>query len=577
MPDLRAAYGPLSERFSRGYAPDEPLVVLEHAGAAEALREIVARRFRGETVFVRAMLQRENSSRVDSVAPSVLATFEALDDRRVALDQACAGTLQANGRNLSTIPAYNGANLRLMQAALRLADGLVVSSQAERRRIEEVLDTQPPYIVAPRVDPSVPQPGSAAAGEGDAVVIWAPHLSGDVASAFAVALSEFRLPLLLVSASAPTKVSPAQWFAFEQGALALSRARLIVDANAYGADAALALAAWPAALLVDRESGADELLEHVRTYDRGRMASLFESAVGALGEAPARRRSGTNGSALGLHEDRMLDEGPLATIVIPTLDRPVLLRYALESCRRQTYRNVETIVVVDGGPRLPSLEAEFPEVRFLYMPENDPVASTNAAYALAEGEYVTLLSDDDLFFPDHVAALVTALERSGAAVAHADVLTAFLRGDDREWLAYGLESNMSRAVDPSSLLVANRIGATSAMIRRSCLSAAPFDASIPLYRDFALWLGLSAAHDFVHVERITSCYTIRNQGAGQQSTMWHDQAVAAYEAIYQRYPVSERPMVQQQRAQMLAFVRAGGTALAGEPAMQIAPVKWPPF
>lgn len=568
----RAAYGALAERFAASIKPQDSVVVFDASGAAEALRDCVSRRFRGESFYVRAILQRDESARAESVFPSIAATFAELEERRVAFDQASSGILQANGRALNTIPAYDNAALRLMQASLRLADGLLASSQAERRRVEDILQTQPHCTVAALKDAPFPKVDS----RGEAVVIWAPHLEGDAACYFAVSLAEFRLPLLLVSGSAPTKASPAEWVPAEQCETALRRAKLIVDTNPYGADSALALAGCGVPLIVDVESGAQEFLENVRTYDRRRMSSIFESGVAALGSASPRVRPYAK-NAIETTSAPLLRDGPLASVVIPTLDRPVLLRYALESCRRQTYRNIETIVVVDGGPHLEALEADFPEVRFLYMPENNPVVSTNTAFALAKGKYVTLLSDDDLFFPDHVAALVSALERSDAAVAHGDVLTAFLSGDDRAWSAYGLESNMSRAVEPSALLIANRIGATSAMIRKSCLSDKPFDATIPLYRDYALWLELSQRYDFVHVERITSCYTIRNQGAGQQSTMWHDQAVAAYEAIYTRYPVPGRPTIEQQRAQMRQSVRSGGTALAGQPAMQIRPLAWPPF
>lgn len=573
----RKTHGLIAQRFASGFAVSDPVVVFDHTGVAEAFQDCMTRAFRGESFFVRAVLQSESSARVDSVAGSILSTFATLDERRIALEQACSGLLQANGRTLNTIPAYNPGSVRLMQAMLRLADGLVVSSQAERRRIEGLLETQPPAIIAEITDSSVPLRASRDdEGDRDAVVIWAPHLSGDVAWEFAAGIADLHLPLLLVSASEPGQPVPALWIPLQQSPEALKRAKLILDTSAFGCDAARGLASWGVPLVADVESGTQEVFEHVRTFDRRRMASLFEAVVSALGAYAPRDRKPKLEPALQIQAQPLLRDGPLASIVIPTLDRPVLLRYALESCRRQTYHNVETIVVVDGGPRLDALAEDFPEVRFLHMPENNPVVSTNTAFAQARGQYITLLSDDDLLFPEHVAALVTALENSGAAVAHADVLTAFLTGDDGDWRAYGFESNMSRSLDRSSLLVANRIGATSAMIRRSCLSATPFDASIPLYRDYALWLDLSSRYDFVHVERITSCYTIRNQGAGQQSTMWHDQATAAYEAIYARYPARGRPLIEQQRIHMLQSVRAGGTALASEPGIRTSPVSWPP-
>jgi glycosyltransferase involved in cell wall biosynthesis len=254
------------------------------------------------------------------------------------------------------------------------------------------------------------------------------------------------------------------------------------------------------------------------------------------------------------------------------------LRYALESCRRQTYENIEVIVAVGGGNRFDEVAADYPNVRFVHLEANVPAASLNAAFSQATGEYVAILNDDDVYFPEHVSLLAGALERTGAAVAHGDVLTAFLQGDDSGWKLYGFESNMSRSADRSSLLVANYIGAMSGMVRRSCIGATLYDMQIPLYRDYAFWLRLAQRYDFVHVERITSCYTIRNQGREQQTQLTSQRAVDAFRAIYNAFPLNDRPLLEQQRQQQLQTVGQSGTFAAwSSPAGQIKPEPWPPF
>ena len=50
-----------------------------------------------------------------------------------------------------------------------------------------------------------------------------------------------------------------------------------------------------------------------------------------------------------------LEAEPLVSVVIPTRDRPRLLRDALESVARQSYRNWEAIVVNDGGAEVASV------------------------------------------------------------------------------------------------------------------------------------------------------------------------------------------------------------------------------
>lgn len=572
-----AAYGPLAERFAASFSANDAVVVFDHIGAAEALRDCVARRFRNERFFVRAILQRDYSARVDAVAQSIVRSFSGLDDRRIALEQACSGTLQANGRQLNTIVMHDPNAIRLMQGAVRLADGLFVCSEAERRRFQDIAGIDPPCAKAIRTNSSVPLPTKLTSGQRTSALIWAPHLPGDVAYAFAIALSELHTPLEIASATKPSDESLAKWVPPEERHDALAHAKVVLDTDAFACDSSLALAKWDIPLVVDAESGAQEFMQNVRVFDRRKMSSIFEAAANALGRAPATPISvRTTGAAEVIDSD--LHDGPLASIILPTLDRPVLLRYALESCRRQTYRNIETIVVVDGGPRLDSLAQEFPEVRFLHMAENNPVVSTNTAFAATRGKYVTMLNDDDLFFPNHVSVLVTALERSGAGVAHGDVLTAYLRGSDDEWLLYGFESNMNEAADRSSLLVNNKIGATSVMFRRDSFpDGNPFDASIPLYRDYELWLRLALRFDLVHVERITSCYTTRNQGAGQQSIMWVGQAAEAYRTIYERYGVVNRPLIEQRRAHTIQMVQAGISGPVTAPAGEINPVEWPLF
>lgn len=570
-----AAFGTLAKRLVESLAPSDPVVVFDVTGAAEAVRECAARKFRGESFLVRALLPREWSIRADAVAGTILSAYATSDERRLAFEQAFAGVLQVNNQLLRDIPAYAAPQVRLMQAAVRLADGVLVSSEAERRRIQDLLQTDPAARTFQASDPSVPRFAQTRTGQQDAVVIWAPHLAGDAASSFAVALAELRFPLVVVSESPLRDEGLATWYSPDQAAHALERAKLIIDTSSHGCDAIRPLATWNVPIVADVESGAQEAFDGIRVFNRLQFTSIFDAVVAQLGApAPTARQSAT--TRIESVRPAFLTDGPRVSVILPTLDRRDMIQEAIQSMERQTYRNVEPVIVIDGGPSLADLEPLYPRVRFIHMPENNPVVSTNTAFAAATGAYIAILNDDDLFFPDHIAALVSALERSGADVAHADVMTAFLRGSEGDWTMYGVESNMSRATSAGAFLVSNQIGATSGMFRRTCIEGdEAFDASIPYYRDYELWLRLSLKFDFIHVERITSCYTIRNQGAKQQSVMWSDQTVRAYEALYERYPTPDRPLIQQRREQILVAARSGQMDLASAPAAEITPVKWP--
>jgi O-antigen biosynthesis protein len=120
------------------------------------------------------------------------------------------------------------------------------------------------------------------------------------------------------------------------------------------------------------------------------------------------------------------------SIVVSHFDRQVLLAEALESIAAQTYRDFEVIVVNDHGAdsraivdafaaRAAASHSPFP-VSYDYRPANVGVAATrNRGIALAQGELIAYLDDDDLWRSQHLAGLVGLLdERRDCRLAYGD-------------------------------------------------------------------------------------------------------------------------------------------------------------
>lgn len=110
----------------------------------------------------------------------------------------------------------------------------------------------------------------------------------------------------------------------------------------------------------------------------------------------------------------MTSLSPLVSVVIPTYNRPVYLKQAIESACQQTYSNLEIIVADDCSPESPEeLVRSFndPRIRFIRHPKNlgngDNIAK---AFQLAKGKYVAPLNDDDLWEPTFLEQLVPPLE-----------------------------------------------------------------------------------------------------------------------------------------------------------------------
>jgi GT2 family glycosyltransferase len=109
-------------------------------------------------------------------------------------------------------------------------------------------------------------------------------------------------------------------------------------------------------------------------------------------------------------------------LVIPTYNGIAPLRECLEAVRRQTFTDLNVIVVDDGSTdATPSMMSEeFPEFGYLSLPSNQGFAATcNAGIASGSAEFVALLNNDAVPDPDWLERLVAGIERhpSAAAVA----------------------------------------------------------------------------------------------------------------------------------------------------------------
>jgi glycosyltransferase involved in cell wall biosynthesis len=103
---------------------------------------------------------------------------------------------------------------------------------------------------------------------------------------------------------------------------------------------------------------------------------------------------------------------PTVSVIIPTFNRSSCVTNAIESVLRQTYTDFEIVVVDDGSTdnTRERLEPYMPRIRYAYQQNRGASAAQNKGVALAAGEWVSVLGDDDEWLP-------TKLERQFDALA----------------------------------------------------------------------------------------------------------------------------------------------------------------
>jgi glycosyltransferase involved in cell wall biosynthesis len=201
--------------------------------------------------------------------------------------------------------------------------------------------------------------------------------------------------------------------------------------------------------------------------------------------------------------------GPVVTVLVPTFNRRRYLAEALASVVRQSYRNLQIIVINDGGEDVSDIVNSFGDERLIFIDRKEnrgKAFSLNEALPRAEGKYIAYLDNDDLYYPNHVETLVVALENnSDCQVAYSDLYKVYCKvcpDGSRKVLSKVVE--VSRDFDRFFMLYYNHVLHVSLMHRRDLLEkTGPYNEDINVLIDWDMTRRLVFFSDFHHVPEIT--------------------------------------------------------------------------
>ena len=114
----------------------------------------------------------------------------------------------------------------------------------------------------------------------------------------------------------------------------------------------------------------------------------------------------------------------LVSIVIPTYNRPRMLRDCLRALALDPYADKQVIVVNDGGADVSEVIASFTKsmrVELLELPVNrGHVHARNHGIQHAEGDLLALCDDDDILLPGHLKRMMGCWRRQPDALFFSD-------------------------------------------------------------------------------------------------------------------------------------------------------------
>ncbi|PNX47113.1 MAG: hypothetical protein BV457_01175 [Thermoplasmata archaeon M9B1D] len=217
----------------------------------------------------------------------------------------------------------------------------------------------------------------------------------------------------------------------------------------------------------------------------------------------------------------MYKKKPLVTVVIPTYNPKEILKRALKSVEKQTYKNIEVIVVDDNYPETKdeSFFSEFKlNIKYICLSANKGACyARNKGIEESKGEFIAFLDDDDVFKETKIEKQVNhmLLNPSCPLVI---CFTLDLR------VGKGRLVRPPEIITHKSLLKGFKLSTTSSYLaRKSALNQIKkdegyyFDTNLATNHEYDLALRLSENNDIYCLQE---ALMIRNKSEGQLSENW---------------------------------------------------------
>ena len=215
---------------------------------------------------------------------------------------------------------------------------------------------------------------------------------------------------------------------------------------------------------------------------------------------------------------------PLVSVIIRTCGRPDLLSNALESIRKQSYHNIEVVIIEDGlNVSEKYISDNYRDLQIVYFSTGQKggrCRAGNIGLEKASGEYLNFLDDDDILLPNHVSLLVEKLIGSEYKVAYsiAEEHQFLVSTKDGKRTIKRKFVRFKQQFNRLLLCYMNYFPIQSVMFERSLYEeCGGFDTNSEMLEDWDFWLRMALKADFLFVPEITSVYYTPYKSKGKRN------------------------------------------------------------
>jgi glycosyltransferase involved in cell wall biosynthesis len=207
---------------------------------------------------------------------------------------------------------------------------------------------------------------------------------------------------------------------------------------------------------------------------------------------------------------------PKVSVVIPTYNRPQLLKRAVKGALEQTYKNLE-IIIVDDSPTDASTEMlkEFPSknIRYLRRSQKRGISSAkNLGIRIAVGDFIAFLGDDDEWLPNKLELQVKSFSKvePETGVIHSNCFAEYGNGISIYHKTDIGEQSLVK------LLEYDFIADSTALVKKECFEKVGyFDESLPYAEDWDFYIRLAKQYKIKYIPEPLAILHLTSDGLGR--------------------------------------------------------------
>lgn len=213
---------------------------------------------------------------------------------------------------------------------------------------------------------------------------------------------------------------------------------------------------------------------------------------------------------------------PRVTIVIPVYNGEKYVSLAIDSALRQTYKNIEIIVVNDGSSDSTDRICKSYGNKIKYLKKENGGVSTalNLAIQNMNGEYFSWLSHDDLYYSEKIEEEIKYINDNNLMNTKTIIYSNCSYNDQNGYYLGKTihESNLLNKDSAYSLLNGAINGLTLLIPKKAFQEAGVFDTKLRCTQDYDMWFRMyKKGYKFVHIPNILTVTRIHKESVTNTS------------------------------------------------------------